>query len=67
MNDYRYSDEEIAAVARAIKERRDVRHFRSDPLPEGLLQRLIGAACMAPSVGYMQPWRFLHIHDRELR
>lgn len=67
MSDYRYSDEEIAAVSRAIKERRDVRHFRTDPLPEGLLQRLISAACMAPSVGYMQPWRFLHIRDRNLR
>jgi 5,6-dimethylbenzimidazole synthase len=67
MSDYRYSDDEIAAVTRAIKERRDVRHFRPDPLPEGLLQRLIAVACMAPSVGYMQPWRFLHIRDRALR
>jgi len=67
MNDYRYSDEEIAAVYRAIQERRDVRHFRPDPLPEGLLERLIEAARLAPSVGYMQPWRFLHIRDREVR
>jgi 5,6-dimethylbenzimidazole synthase len=67
MSEYRYSDEEIAVVTRVIKERRDVRHFRPDPLPEGLLQRLIAAACMAPSVGYMQPWRFLHIDDPALR
>lgn len=67
MSEYRYSDAEIAAVCRAIKERRDVRHFRPDPLPEGLLNRLIEAARLAPSVGYMQPWRFLHIRDRELR
>jgi 5,6-dimethylbenzimidazole synthase len=64
---YRYSDNEIAAVQRAIEERRDVRHFRPDPLPDGLLERLIDAARMAPSVGYMQPWRFLHIRDRRLR
>lgn len=67
MKSYRYSDDEIAAVRRAIKERRDVRHFRSDPLPEGLLDRLIEVARQAPSVGYMQPWRFLHIRDRVLR
>ncbi len=67
MNDYRYSDAEIAAVRRAIVERRDVRHFRPDPLPDGLLERLVEAANLAPSVGYMQPWRFLHIQSRELR
>jgi len=67
MRNYRYSDDEIAAVRRAICERRDVRHFRSEPLPEGLLERLIEAARQAPSVGYMQPWRFLHIRDRALR
>ncbi|MBI4985862.1 MAG: 5,6-dimethylbenzimidazole synthase [Rhodocyclales bacterium] len=67
MNDYRYSDADIAAVRRAIEERRDVRHFRPDPLPAGLLERLIAAANLAPSVGYMQPWRFLHIQNRELR
>jgi 5,6-dimethylbenzimidazole synthase len=67
VTDYRYRDEEIAAVRRAIEERRDVRHFRSDPLPDGLLERLIEAARLAPSVGYMQPWRFLHIRNRELR
>lgn len=67
MNEYRYRDDDIAAVRRAIGERRDVRHFRPDPLPDGLLERLIEAARLAPSVGYMQPWRFLHIRDRGLR
>lgn len=67
MNDFRYSDADIAAVRRAIGERRDVRHFRPDPLPDGLLERLIEAANLAPSVGYMQPWRFLHIQSRDLR
>lgn len=67
MNEHRYRDDDIAAVRRAIDERRDVRHFRPDPLPDGLLERLIEAARLAPSVGYMQPWRFLHIRDRGLR
>jgi 5,6-dimethylbenzimidazole synthase len=38
--------------------RRDVRRFRPDPFPEGTIERLIGLACLAPSVGLSQPWRF---------
>ncbi len=67
MNAFRFSDLEVAGVERSIRERRDVRHFRPDPLPEGLLRRLVEAAHLGPSVGYMQPWRFLHIRNWELR
>lgn len=67
MTDYRYSDTEIAAIERVIRERRDMRHFLPDPLPDGLLERLVEAAHLAPSVGFMQPWRFLRITDRTLR
>lgn len=67
MNPHCYSDAEIAALWRALRERRDMRHFRPDPLPEGCLDRLFEAAHLAPSVGFMQPWRFLHIRDRARR
>jgi 5,6-dimethylbenzimidazole synthase len=67
MNPHRYSTEEITAVERAIRERRDMRHFLLDPLPDGLLERLVAAAHLAPSVGYMQPWRFIRVTDRALR
>src|SRR2546429_8841479 len=43
--------------------RRDVRRFRSEPLPEGTLERLIETACLAPSVGLSQPWRFVIVDD----
>lgn len=43
--------------------RRDVRRFRRAPLPDGLLERLIELACLAPSVGYSQPWRFVVVED----
>ena len=43
--------------------RRDVRHFRSDPLPAGCLERLIEIACLSPSVGLSQPWRFVVVAD----
>jgi 5,6-dimethylbenzimidazole synthase len=47
--------------------RRDVRRFRSDPLPEGTLERLIELACLAPSVGLSQPWRFVIVTDSDRR
>ncbi|GGX96128.1 5,6-dimethylbenzimidazole synthase [Vogesella alkaliphila] len=63
----RYRDAEIATVYRVIRERRDMRHFRPGPLDPALLQRLLQAAHHAPSVGYMQPWRFIRISDGALR
>ena len=62
-----FSPEEIAAVYRAITERRDIRHFLPDPVAPDVLQRLLAAAHHAPSVGFMQPWRFLRITDPALR
>ncbi len=41
--------------------RRDVRHFRTDALPAGLLDRLLEIADSAPSVGLSQPWRFVTV------
>lgn len=64
---HRYSPSEIAAIERVMRERRDMRHFLPDPLPEGLLARLVQAAHWGPSVGYMQPWRFIRITDDALR
>lgn len=69
--DHRYSDAEIAALWRTLRERRDMRHFlpaqEAEPLPDGLLERLVLAAHLAPSVGFMQPWRFIRISDPALR
>jgi len=66
-NSHRYPEGEIAAVYRAIAERRDMRHFLPDPVEPEQLQRLLQAAHLAPSVGFMQPWRFIRITDRALR
>src|ERR1700736_5602902 len=43
--------------------RRDVRRFRTEALPAGTLERLIDVACLAPSVGLSQPWRFIVVDD----
>jgi 5,6-dimethylbenzimidazole synthase len=47
--------------------RRDVRRFRPDPLPVGTLERLFETACLAPSVGLCQPWRFVVVDDPRRR
>jgi 5,6-dimethylbenzimidazole synthase len=47
--------------------RRDVRRFRLDPLPAGTLESLIELACLAPSVGLSQPWRFVVVGDDAVR
>jgi 5,6-dimethylbenzimidazole synthase len=47
--------------------RRDVRRFRRDPLPSGTLESLIELACLAPSVGLSQPWRFVIVEDAATR
>ncbi|WP_291987716.1 5,6-dimethylbenzimidazole synthase [Candidatus Accumulibacter sp. ACC007] len=61
MNQHRYPAADVAAIERVIRERRDIRQFADGTLPDGLLGRLIEAAHLAPSVGYMQPWRFVRI------
>ena len=67
MTQNRYSDAERAAVYRAIYERRDMRHFLSAPIAPEILTRLLDAAHHAPSVGFMQPWRFIRITCPDLR
>ncbi|UTY56494.1 5,6-dimethylbenzimidazole synthase [Massilia sp. erpn] len=62
-----YPPEQVEGVYRAIRERRDVRHFVPGPLLEGQLERFITAAHNGPSVGFMQPWRFIRISSTELR
>jgi 5,6-dimethylbenzimidazole synthase len=66
MNQLRYSDAERAVVYRVIGERRDMRHFLPDPIEPEILRRLLEAAHQAPSVGFMQPWRFVRVTDTEL-
>ncbi len=47
--------------------RRDVRHFRGDPVPRAEMDALFDAAACAPSVGNAQPWRFVQVEDAALR
>jgi 5,6-dimethylbenzimidazole synthase len=47
--------------------RRDVRRFKREPLPPGTIERLIGIASLAPSVGLSEPWRFVIVDDQRRR
>jgi 5,6-dimethylbenzimidazole synthase len=63
-----FDESERQAVYRAIRQRRDVRRgFLPQPMPDELLNRLLEAAHNAPSVGLMQPWRFIVVRDLEVR
>jgi 5,6-dimethylbenzimidazole synthase len=50
-----------------LRWRRDVRRFKRDPLPAGTIERLIGLACLSPSVGLSEPWRFVIVKDAGAR
>jgi len=67
LGEHAYPQQQIDGVYRAIRERRDVRHFRAGALAPGQLERFLAAAHAGPSVGLMQPWRFIRIADRALR
>jgi 5,6-dimethylbenzimidazole synthase len=68
MNELAPFDEEFRVRLRDLLIwRRDVRRFRPDPLPVGMLERLFEIACLAPSVGLCQPWRFVVVDDPRRR
>src|ERR1700710_1157126 len=68
MTDDAFTAQERRAVYRVISERRDMRRFiPGGEVPEEVLARLLQAAHAAPSVGLMQPWRFIRVTDDALR
>jgi 5,6-dimethylbenzimidazole synthase len=63
----RFDEVERDTIYRVIHARRDMRHFAGGEVSSDVLQRILEAAHAAPSVGYMQPWRFIRITKLELR
>ncbi len=55
------------ALRDILQWRRDVRHFRTDPVDPAILTRLQAAMDLAPSVGNARPWRVLRIETPDLR
>jgi len=63
----KFTQEESDTIYRVIHARRDMRHFAGGEVSSEALSRILEAAHAAPSVGYMQPWRFVRITKAELR
>ncbi|TPW09354.1 MAG: 5 6-dimethylbenzimidazole synthase, partial [Halothiobacillaceae bacterium] len=63
-----FSEEERDTLYRIIAARRDMRHFiAGSRIGEEVFARILRAAHQAPSVGLMQPWRFVRIQNTTLR
>ncbi|WP_303801999.1 nicotinate-nucleotide--dimethylbenzimidazole phosphoribosyltransferase [Alicyclobacillus macrosporangiidus] len=62
-----FTPAERDAVYKAIFTRRDIRVFLPDPIPDAALMRILEAGHHAPSVGFMQPWNFILVRDRDKR
>ena len=67
MNGPRFDDTFRARLHDLFRWRRDVRHFRSDPVPDAVLEALVRETALSPSVGYAQPWRFVRVDTPERR
>ena len=64
---HEFSPQKKQGLYEAIYKRRDIRHFNSSPIDPAVLGRILDAAHHAGSVGFMQPWNFLIIHDRKIK
>ena len=60
---WRFEDNDRSALYDIVMARRDIRRFRPDDIETALLNRVLGAAHAAPSVGHSQPWRFVIVRD----
>ncbi len=62
-----FGPEAADGLEEILRWRRDVRHFRTDPVPEQILERLRRTMDFAPSVGNARPWRVIRVYDANLR
>lgn len=54
-------------VLEAIQRRRSIRRFKTDPVPEAMIHRILEAARLAPSAENAQPWSFIVVRDRQTK
>jgi iodotyrosine deiodinase len=67
----RLTPAESQAHAKAFREsmarRRSVRHFSSEPIPDGVIEDAIACAASAPSGANQQPWTFVVVTEPTLK
>ncbi|MGO4597710.1 5,6-dimethylbenzimidazole synthase [Terrabacter sp. 2RAF25] len=59
--------DDLASLERVVGARRDIRRYRPDPVPDGVLTAVLTAGHRGPSVGHSQPWRFLVVTEAQTR
>ena len=62
-----FSNRTRTGLLALMRWRRDVRHFRDDPVPEALQDHLQKAMALAPSVGNARPWRVFRVESPDAR
>lgn len=69
MQGHEFSAQDADLLETIMRWRRDVRgnRFQSEPVPTKLLNRILAAATLAPSVGYSQPWEFVVVQNPQLK
>jgi 5,6-dimethylbenzimidazole synthase len=67
MPDPVFDEDFLGRLQALIAWRRDVREFQLRPIPAGMFDELVEIACLAPSVGLSQPWRFVLVEDAARR
>jgi nitroreductase len=53
-------------VEKIILERRSIRAFKKEPLPDSMIRRILEAGRFAPSAGNSQPWKFIVVKSPEI-
>ena len=54
-------------VFECMKDSHSIRQFKTDPIPDNVLTRILEAACWAPSAGNLQPWYFYVVKNQQLK
>lgn len=69
MKNKQFCQNDQTSLAEIIFHRRDIRgnNFSNTPLPQGILDKILLSAQLAPSVGLSQPWEFVIIRDEQTK
>lgn len=54
----------MAETLKTIYERRSIRKYTAEPVPDELIEKILGSGMMAPSAGNQQPWQFIVVKDK---
>jgi nitroreductase len=53
-------------IVEAIQKRKSIRAFKSDPVPQEILKKIMELALRAPSWANTQPWEFAIVTGKKL-